>query len=391
MGLITILSFALGSIMNGDSEMTEINIGIVQHESEQQQLTLFFEEAGDTIPMKEQVQQSLEKMLPVSVLKNQLLDGPELKEFPNVTEVEARGLDDARHDEKFDAIIEIPSGFTKDYLTSIIFEGEQPSFQVYLNEEEKIASTIVQSILNHYQQQYSLFTHLGQNGLLNEEMSIPTTNIHSEIKTIAQQENISSSTYYTFSMAVMFILYIAGTLASQAFIEKNTHIFDRILLAQVSSFQYLFSMIVSTIILAFIQITLLFTFSYFLFGLTFENVPLYFILTLCLALVVGGISAFLSSLNYRFNSADASNLFSNGIVAILAFFGGSYFNVSSLSPVLANVGQWTPNGAALEGYLLIVQNGTFSELQPLLLNLIVLAGIFLVLAMVLFPKRGGMA
>ena len=66
MGLITILSFALGSIMNGDSEMTEINIGIVQHESEQQQLTVFFEEAGDTIPMKEQVRQNLEEMLPVS-------------------------------------------------------------------------------------------------------------------------------------------------------------------------------------------------------------------------------------------------------------------------------------------------------------------------------------
>ena len=100
---------------------------------------------------------------------------------------------------------------------------------MYLNEEEKIASTIVQSILNHYQQQYSLFTHLGQNGLLNEEMSYSNSTNSSEIKTIAQQENISSSTYYTFSMAVMFILYIAGTLASQAFIEKNTHIFDRII------------------------------------------------------------------------------------------------------------------------------------------------------------------
>lgn len=391
MGLITILSFALGSIMNGDSDMTEINIGIVQHESEQQQLNLFFEEEGNTIPMKEQVKKNLEEMLPISVLMKQLLEDPELQEFIHVTEVEASGLDDARHNEKFDAIIEIPSGFTEDYLTSIIFEGEQPSFQVYLNEEAQLASTILQSILNHYQQQYSLFTQLGQNGLLNEEMDIATTDIQSEIKTIASQENITSSTYYTFSMAVMFILYIAGTLASQAFIEKDTHIFDRILLAQVSPLLYLSSIIVSTIILAFIQVTLLFTFSYLLFGRIYEHIPLYFILTLCLALVVGGISAFLSSLNYRYNSADASNIFSNAIVAILAFFGGSYFNVSSLSPVLAKVGQWTPNGAALEGYLLIVQNGTFSELRPLLLNLIILAVIFLSLAIALFPKRGGVA
>ena len=160
----------------------------------------------------------------------------------------------------------------------------------------------------------------------------------SDIKTIASQEKITSSTYYTFSMAVMFILYLAGTLASQAFIEKDTHIFDRIVISSSTPFQYLCSIIVSTIILAIIQIALLFTFSYVLFGLTFENIKLYFILTLSLAIVVGGISALLSSINYRFNSAEASNIFSSGIVAILAFFGGSYFNISSLSPVLAKIG-----------------------------------------------------
>lgn len=391
MGLITILSFALESIMNGDSEMTEINIAFVQHESEQQQLKLFFEEVGETIPMKEQVMQNLQEMLPVSVLKNQLLEDPEIKKFIQVTDMEKSNLDKERNNGEYDAIIEIPSGFTKDYLFSIIFEGKQPSFNVYLNEEKQLASTVMQSILDHYQKQYSIFTHLDQNGLLSGEMEIPTANISSEIKTIASQENISSSTYYTFSMAVMFILYIASTLASHAFIEKNTHIFDRIVLAQVSSIQYLLSIIVSTIILAFIQIALLFTFSYFIFGLTFDNIPLYFILTFSLSLVVAGISAFLSSINYRFNSADASNIFSSSIVAILAFFGGSYFNVSSLSPVLAKVGEWTPNGAALEGYLLIAQNGAFSELVPLLVNLIILASIFLVLAIVLFPKRGGVA
>ena len=48
---------------------------------------------------------------------------------------------------------------------------------MYLNEDEKLASTIVQSILNNYQQQYSLFTDLSKNGLLTSEMDIPTAEI----------------------------------------------------------------------------------------------------------------------------------------------------------------------------------------------------------------------
>ncbi|CAM5212130.1 ABC-2 type transport system permease protein OS=Ureibacillus acetophenoni OX=614649 GN=SAMN05877842_102183 PE=4 SV=1 [Ureibacillus acetophenoni] len=64
------------------------------------------------------------------------------------------------------------------------------------------------------------------------------------------KQQISASTYYTFSMTVMFILFLAGSIASQSYIEKDSHIFDRILLAQVHPLIYLLSIVVSTIILA---------------------------------------------------------------------------------------------------------------------------------------------
>ncbi len=390
-GLIIILSFALGSLLEGNSEMTKIELAIVQHGNEEEEVQEFLEVASQTIPMNEMMVQNVESMLPVSTLIDQVLGNSESKEFINVTKLEASELEKVRNDGQYNAIIEIPDGFTGDYLTSIFFSGNAPTFQVYLNESEQMTSVIIQNILDYYQYQYSLFTELGKNRLLTEEMTVPTLELSSEIKTVASKEPITSSTYYTFSMSVMFILFLAGTMASQAFLEKDSHIFDRILLAQVHPLTYLASIVVSTIILAMLQIGILFVVSYFIFQIPFTNWVLYLLITFMLSLVIGGVSALLSSLNFRSNSATASNIFSSAFVAILSLLGGSFFNISSISPVLAEIGLWTPNGAALEGYLRLVQDGSFNSIQSIIMNLGILAFIFILLAFLLFPKRGGIA
>lgn len=391
--LIFILSFALGSIMNGEVEKTKVELAVVQHDNEEEQLQAFIEKVSNTntIPMNDEFINNLHQMLPVSMLLDQTLNTKELKQIIRVTQLDKDELKQARKDDKYDAIIEVPKDFTVNYLSSLFLNEEKPSFNVYLNENEQIASTVVQSVLDYYQNQYSLFTQLSKNNLLSENLTIPKAKITSDIKTVESQKQISSSVYYTFSMSVMFILYMASTMASQAFLEKNMHIFDRILLARISTMTYLASIIVATIILAFAQVIILFTVSHFAFHISYTHWELYFLLTLMLSLVVGGIAAILSSLNYRKNSADASNIFSSAFVAILALLGGSYFNISSMSPVLSKIGQWTPNGAALNGYLSIIQNGSFSDIQVEVIILAILAFTFTTIAFLLFPKRGGIA
>ncbi|KGR78484.1 ABC transporter permease [Ureibacillus manganicus] len=392
-GLILILSFALGSIWDGNSEFKKIEVAVVQHNDEVGQMEEFLNTLSKRIPVNDLMVQNIEEMLPVSTLLNQVLGNPEAQEFITVTQLEVNELELARNNGKYNAIIEIPEGFTVDYLSSLFLEDEEdiPSFQVYLNESEQTTSVILQNILDYYQYQYSLFSQLGKNQLFTEEISVPTLDLTSEIRTVASKEHITSSTYYTFSMSVMFILFLASTIASQAYLEKDSHIFDRILLAQVHPLVYLASIVVSTIILTMLQIGILFLFSYYVFKIPFTNLLLYLLITFMVSLVIGGISALLSSLNYRSNSATASNLFSNAFVAILALLGGSFFNISGLSPVLAEIGLWTPNGAALEGYLRLIQDGTISSIQQILLNLGILAFVFILLAFLLFPKRGGLA
>lgn len=389
--LILILSFALGSIMNSTNEAIEVELAVIQHDDEQQQIDAFLEKASKQMPFNPELEQNIQKILPVSILLNQILKDEDIKQFINVTYLEASDLENARTDGKFDAILEIPSGFTEDFFTTTFLNGEKPAFQVYLNENSQITSSVIQSILNTYQSQYSVMTQLTQNGLMSGDITLPEVEITSTIKTLEMKEPITSSNYYTFSMSVMFILFMAGTISSQAFLEKNMHIFDRILLAQVKPLTYLAGIVVSTSMLAMVQMMILFTVTHFLFDIDFTQWQLYLLITFLLSVVVGGIAAILSAVNYRTNSAEASNMFSSTIVAIFAFIGGSFIDVISFSPLLANIGKWTPNGAALESYLILTQNGTFNEIQQYVSILAILAAICIVVAFLLFPRKGGMA
>ncbi|MBD8027746.1 ABC transporter permease [Ureibacillus sp. Re31] len=387
--LITILSFALGALWEGENEVSKVELAIVQQDDEIQQLDQFLHEAKGSMNITSDMEKNLQQLLPISILLQQIEGNEEMKQFIHLTELQPEKLEDAKESGEYSAILEVPKDFTFNFLSSIYLQGEKPTFNVYLNESEKITSTIVQSILDYYQQQYSLVSSLAQNGVPMNMDALPKMEIASDTRTVDSQTEITSSTYYTFSMTVMFILYIASTLASQAFVEKYFHIFDRVLLARIHPLTYLLSIMTATIILAIVQVGLLFTFAHFVFHISFTQWELFVVMTLLLSIVVGGLAALLSSINYRTNSGEASNVFSNAFVSVFALVGGSYFNISSLSPWLAELGMWTPNGAALNGYLKIYQNATLMEIMPNIIHLAILAVLFTVLAVVLFPKRGG--
>ncbi|MBK3497050.1 ABC transporter permease [Viridibacillus sp. YIM B01967] len=389
--LITILSVALGPIMDGNGEMLDLQIAIVQHDDEEAQLETFLQKLSESMPIDEKLKHNIQQMLPVTLLLNQLTGNEELKQFIKVKRLDADELRGARKSGDYDVIIDVPKNFTDEYLTSAFLSGSKPSLNVYLDEDQPVTSSISKSMLDYFQQQYSLLTQLNNSKNFDAAVTIPKIEVASDIETIANQESITAKVYYTFSMSVMFILYMASTIASLAFLEKDMHIFDRIVLARIHPITYLGSIIVSTILLAMIQMTILFTVSHFMFDTQFDQVGLYVLITLLLAIIVGALAALLSAINYRNNSAGASNVFSAAIISILALVGGSFIPVSQLSSFLSTLGKWTPNGAALEAYLKLQQHATFLDIQKYAFNLSMLGLVLLVLAFVLFPRRGGIS
>lgn len=389
-GLITIISFALGSLMEGESNPIDVKVAIVQHEDEQRELASFLQESQGEMWADVHSRENLQQMLPISMLL-QLLEQEDMQQFMTVSKIASSDMDALKKEGEYDVILEIPAGFTKQFYTSLFAKGEIPALHVFLNEQKEIASTIVQNILESFQYQYTLMAELSSKGLLTKDVIIPKADISSTVQTVNQQEPVSTSVYYTFSMTVMFILYIAGTISSQAFLEKHMHIFDRILLANIHPIIYLVAVIVSTVILAFIQVSIVFVVVYLMLDISFVQLPLHLLVTLMLAIVVGSIAALLSAANYRFNSAEFSNVFGSVIVSILALFGGSFFNLSTFAPTLAKIGSWTPNGAALQSYLTIQQGGGLDQISSYLWILTAVAVICITIAFLLFPRRGGIA
>ncbi|TQR35354.1 ABC transporter permease [Lysinibacillus sphaericus] len=389
-GLISIISFAIGSLMDGDNSPINVKVAIVEHEDEQQELAAFLQESQGELRTDVHSRESLKQMLPISMLL-QLLEQEDMRQFITVSQIASSDMDALKKEGEYDVILEIPAGFTKQFYTSLFAKGDIPALHVYLNEQKEIASTIVQNILKSFQYQYSLMAELSSKGLLTRDVILPKADISSTVQTVNQQEPVSTSVYYTFSMTVMFILYIAGTIASQAFLEKHMHIFDRILLANIHPIIYLLAVIVSTVILSFIQVSIVFVVVYLMLDISFVQLPLHLLVTLMLAIVVGSIAALLSAANYRFNSAEFSNVFGSVIVSILALFGGSFFNLSTFAPTLAKIGSWTPNGAALQSYLTIQQGGGLGQISSYLWILTAVAVVCTTIAFLLFPRRGGIA
>ncbi|WP_158582929.1 ABC transporter permease [Lysinibacillus yapensis] len=386
--LILILSFALGSLMDGNSELDMIEMAVVEHGDEKVDFSSFIKENQNQFQLDAKSLGKMEESLPAGLLMK-ILTSKEMKEILQVTKIDDAELEKAKNSGEYSVILEIPEGFTLDYLNALIFHKKEPTLNVHFNENEQVTSSVIKDLLDLFQQQYTIHTLLGQNNLLTEDMDLASGEITSTIHSVDSTEKITASVYYTFSMTVMFILYVAGTIASQSFIEKSMNIFDRIVLARIHPIIYLLSILVSTIIIALLQVAILFAFANLVFKISFVQWELYLMLTVMLAIVVGGIAALLTAINYRFNSANASNLFSTTLVAIFAFFGGSYFNISSLSPVFSKVGMMTPNGAALDAYFSISQNGTIQEIVPNMTILFTMAVLLMLLAFVLFPKRGG--
>ena len=99
------------------------------------------------------------------------------------------------------------------------------------------------------------------------------------------------------------------------------------------------------------------------------------LLSVFLAVAVGGLSVLLSAINLRLKNSKASTIFQAVVIQIFALLGGSFFPVAGI-PVMQRLGGLTINGAAMQGFLKLMMGYGPEELIG---TLITLTGIALVL------------
>ncbi|WP_249316515.1 ABC transporter permease [Bacillus sp. FJAT-50079] len=388
--LIIILGFALGSVLNGEGQVIEGKVGLVMHSNDEEELTKFKEDLEKLpipVEMKEQLLQQAEHVLPIPMLADTIFGSDELRSVMTLEELPIDQFQAAKKEGEYSAIIEVPEQFTSQLLYSAFIEQtDVPALMIYSNEGKELSASIVEDVITVFQEQYTLSAMLGKELQSEEVISVP--NVKGSIETVANREPISAFNYYAVGMGVMFVLFIASTISARTFIEKKEHLFDRILLANVPSWTYLGSVFFSAIVIALLQLGILFGGAALFFKVYWPNFLSFLCVTISLCVAVAGITVLLTALNHYFNTDVASKLFMTSFVAVLSFVGGSFVPVMTMSEVLEQVGQYTPNGAAMSAYLNIFQGAGVTEVIDHITVLLLFTTIVSAIAWFVFSRKG---
>ncbi|MBM7543098.1 ABC transporter permease [Amphibacillus cookii] len=393
--LIAILGFALGGINQENQGIAEIPIALVMSQDFDQELQDFeqrLEDEGFPREMINQVIESAEAIDPAIMLKNLLL-APELEgAIATETGYQSTEAQQALEDDQIAAIITIPEQFSYQTLIAIYLDEEpNASIEVKVQDYEQIRSDVIESVVTNFVDQYNFETSIA---LATEGEAVETAlnnEAFGETTYLSTRDPVSAFQYYTIGMAVMFALYVAATVSSNAFKEKETHVFARLMVTGEKPIRYLISKAVAATVLTALQLAILFILSGLLFQ-TFANQDLSFwlgvsVITLSFAVTVGSVATLLTAIALQFNNDAISAAFSGGIVTIFAFLGGSFTPVEQISPVIRMLGNWTPNGAVMTAYLQTIQGLSFGAVMPMIYRVLVMSIVLISVAVFIFPKR----
>ncbi len=392
--LIAILGFALRGLMEGETNAIDIQVAVVQEDDEQQGISQFIEELEEQNFPEEaaaELQFTAEEISPYTMLQD-TLSSEEISNMIDTVEMDASEAKQALEEEEVAGILTIPENFTRDSLMRLLLnEGEGSELEVTITDHTSLQTSVFHDIIDGFVRTLNFETEISRSlGDEAYQLNEAAQNIGGK-ETVTTQDPITSIQYYTIGMAVMFVLFVAGTISAKAFVEKNEHVFNRILLSGKHSSVYLAGKVVSASLIAFAQFVILFSLSTLVFrsfaGETLEFWLGMMFISAMLSLCVGGLTALLTALTLRFNTQAVSSVFTSGIVSVFAFTGGSFFPTDGLPEVIKTIGDWTPNGAALSAYLQWMQG---FEMDALVTPLIRIAGMtvfLIVLSILLFPKR----
>lgn len=386
--LIVILSFALKDFMEGDLTVIQANVAFIEHGSEEEELETFLsmvKSENISAEIKHSIIEGAKGMLPVNLLKNEVLGHEELREIIHLEQIEPEMADEVKQEGGFEVVIEIPENFTLHFLQNMFLKGEQEAkIQLYKNDSAQISSGIVEDVIQSFQKELSARAVLMAEGIPQEVMDFGEIGT---LETVPERELIRSSDYYTVGMSVMFVLFVASYVASYAYQEKETHVFNRILLSNVSPWSYFSGIFISSMAIAFLQQMILYGSSALIFQVYWHNLLAFFIINSVLCFSVGGLASLLTVINFRINSETVSNFFGTAIVAFFSFLGGSFTPIGDTSSFIGKMGNLTPNGSAMTSLLKVKQGAELGEITEHLVYLFLFGVVLLGIAVIAFPRR----
>ncbi|AYV71752.1 ABC transporter permease [Bacillus circulans] len=386
--LITILGSALGALDNDSEVEVKAKLAVVVEDQEQQAQQEIIEKINQS-PLSNQEKNAkiahIQALQPIATFMKAVGESPDLKKFLSVTEYNDR----TKVKEKdFDGVLLIPEGFTSDFYTNFLEEeADLPSWIIKTKNQESLQATIIEDILANYQKEWT-YLKTAQD-LQIDYSTLVSEKANGQIKNIEKKKEISAFAYYGVGMSVMFVFYISTTVAGFAYQQKEELLYERILLANVPKIMFFAGIFISAFILSFLQQTILFSLIALIYGVVFSSMINQLIVILTVNLMAAAFATIATAISFAAKSRNVESIFSSLIVPILAFIGGSFFNVSAIGGFMETLGEYSPGGAALTAYLKAYQGYPLVDLWSHLKAILLFSLALLLISGITLKTRGG--
>ena len=386
--LITILGSALGALNNNEEvEVTAKLAVVVEDEADQaqQQVIEKIRQSNAAEQKKAANIALIESLEPINIFINVVGKSPELKKVLSITEY--RNIKEVK-EKDYDGVLLIPEGFTTKFYNNLLEKNTTiPAWILKTKDEQSLRATIIQDIITNYQKEW-VYQKTAQD-LQIDYSALVNTNIYGQIENIEKKKEISAFAYYGVGMCVMFVFYISTTVAGFAFQQKEELMYERILLANVPKIVFFTGVFMAAFILSLLQLTILFSLTALIYGVVFPSIINHLFVTLTVSIMAATFATFTTAVAFATNSRNVESIFSSLIVPILAFIGGSFFNVSAIGGFMETLGEYSPGGAALTAYLKVYQGYSLGDIWSQLRAILLFSVLSLLLSVVTLKKRGG--
>lgn len=388
--LTAILGFALGGFIAGGPVTLDIRAGLVVEDDPQAGRRSFQErlaEAGLPLPQRLALTVAATQLEPVELVR-EVLTSPGLAELLTLEALPADEAQARLEANELQAVATLPPGFTEELLAGMLLAEGGAGIELTLSDASPLRASVVRDVLEGFAREVSFQSALSQ--ALQTPPPAPPE-IDGGIEEVRVGGRVSSVAFYTFGMATMFALFVAGSISGRAYLERAHYTFERVLLSGAQPLAFLLSKTLAGAVIAFFQVITLFVAATLLLG-AFRGQPAEFWfgavgIAATLALAVGALGALVTSINFRTNNQSMSNVFNSVVVTLLAVLGGSFFPVEESSSLLGLIGGFTPNGAALNGFLDAAKGFGPPAYGPDMVRMLVGGAVLLVVAVVLFPRK----
>ncbi len=390
--LVVVLNFAFSGLLGNDEEAIDLHVAIVNQDDETEASAQLKEKLLHDASFSEQEAQELvqrtNEVRPVEILLD-YFESDELKEWVTVYEIEESEAVKKVGEEEIDGFLLIPDGFTADSLYAAV-TGKSPTTTLTFKRDKETGDTsalynIIHGFMDHLNYHFALEN---LSGATEVEVKLPEGGFEQE----EAAENFSLTQYFTITMAILFALFTAMTVATKTGQEIRQQVFNRILIAHQNRLLFLVGKTVSTFCLAWLQIMLVFTLAHFILDVFPERTANFWLgllgIVTSVSLAIAGLAAIFTTILLRMKKVEAANGLFMLVIILFGVVGGNFVPIYILPDWLQQIGEWTPNGVAL---VMFTEWVRFEQVTSLVGPSVLLISFFAlcsIAGLAFYPKRG---